>query len=501
MDSQESKILSLFGYKEQMKRSLHGFGSFAIAFSFISITTGVFTTYGSVLASSGPIGIWAWVIGAIGTLCVAAIFAVFATRMPLAGYSYQWVTRLSNPTLGWLMGWTILLYMIVVTVAVDYTIASSVTPELFDYVGTSLNSTVITVAIILIQTLLVCFSTGWTERINNVAVITEIVGILAISILLLVVGYFSGILDFNNLFSSGVVSTSNYNYFAGGSIFKDSPWQLAFLMPAFCIVGFEAAGNIAEETNMPGKVVPKAMLLSVIYSGIIGFIFLIALAAAGTNIPQLTASSTPVADIVIQTLGPIVGDIMLVLVIFSIFACGLVIFVSGNRVIWAMSRDQKFPGYKLFSKVSKKYDTPLNSGLLFGVICAVVMLSFSDSSNVLNNLFTASALLPALIHFFTNLLYIMKVYKKPLPKESYCFRLGKWETPVLFGASIWLIYEVSIFRDASFVVPWLYTLILLGIGVVYLFFSKRKNPHLYSGVDTVVNNQFICPNDSVKDFL
>lgn len=46
------------GYKEQFERSLGKFESFAVAFSFISITTGLFSTYGSVLISSGPIGMW-----------------------------------------------------------------------------------------------------------------------------------------------------------------------------------------------------------------------------------------------------------------------------------------------------------------------------------------------------------------------------------------------------------------------------------------------------------
>jgi len=478
MSDRDSAVLASFGYKQQMNRTLKGFGSFAIAFSFISITTGIFTTYGSVLQSSGPIGIWAWLIGSVGTLCVAAIFAVMATRMPLAGYSYQWFTRLMNPIAGWLMGWLILLYMIVVTVAVDYTIPSTVTPELFGYAGTPLNSTIITVGLLIIQLAMVSYSTKMTEKVNNIAVITEIVGITGLTVGILVVGSFKGILDFHNLFSYGVVSPDGY--FSGG-LFKDSPWQLAFLMPAFCIVGFEAAGNIAEETGSPGKSVPKAMILSVLLSGIIGFLFLIALAAAGNNIAQLTASSTPVADIVINVLGPVLGKLFLVVVIFSIFACGLAIYVSGSRVIWAMSRDKKFPAHMLFETISRRFDTPLLASYLFGGICILVMLSFSDSSNVLNNLFTASALLPAIIHFLTVGLYLFTFYRTRSQITGSCFRLGKWEHVVVLIAVAWLIYEVSIFRDSSFTVPWIYTAVLFLVGLLYLIPSMIKRPVLYKG--------------------
>lgn len=45
-----------FGYKQHFQRTLHSFTSFAIAFSFISITTGIFTTYSFLLTTSGPRG-------------------------------------------------------------------------------------------------------------------------------------------------------------------------------------------------------------------------------------------------------------------------------------------------------------------------------------------------------------------------------------------------------------------------------------------------------------
>jgi hypothetical protein len=70
------------------------------------------------------------------------------------------------------------------------------------------------------------------------------------------------------------------------------------------------------------------MWSSVVFSGIVGFVFLIALNLASGNIAALAGSSTPVADIVTQTLGDVVGKIFLVFVTFSIFACGLVIFIA-----------------------------------------------------------------------------------------------------------------------------------------------------------------------------
>ncbi|HLX40877.1 MAG TPA: amino acid permease, partial [Ktedonobacteraceae bacterium] len=86
--------LQQFGYRQEFRRELKRFASFAIGFSFISITTGIFTTYGSVLNWGGPLGIWTWPIVIVGQLFVSLVFAALASRLPLAGYSYQWISRL-----------------------------------------------------------------------------------------------------------------------------------------------------------------------------------------------------------------------------------------------------------------------------------------------------------------------------------------------------------------------------------------------------------------------
>ena len=117
--SYAEEAVQKYGYRQEYRRDLKRFASFAVGFSFISITTGIFTTYGSVLISSGPLGIWTWPIVIIGQLFVALVFAALASRMPIAGYSYQWVSRLANPKVGWLIGWISFVFLVVDVVAVD----------------------------------------------------------------------------------------------------------------------------------------------------------------------------------------------------------------------------------------------------------------------------------------------------------------------------------------------------------------------------------------------
>ncbi len=55
-DSAEA-VVERAGYKPELRRSLRFFSMFAIAFSIISITTGIFLNYGFGLAYWGP---WSW---------------------------------------------------------------------------------------------------------------------------------------------------------------------------------------------------------------------------------------------------------------------------------------------------------------------------------------------------------------------------------------------------------------------------------------------------------
>ena len=105
--------------------------------------------------------------------------------------------------------------------------------------------------VLLLQALLVGFSTPWAERVNNTFVSLELIGMVALTVLLLVVAAVRGGMDFSNLSSMGAVPAEGYWSF--GDLTTAGPWMLGFLLGAFTIVGFESAANLAEETNDPER--------------------------------------------------------------------------------------------------------------------------------------------------------------------------------------------------------------------------------------------------------
>src|ERR1700757_1923974 len=231
-DSEES-ILAKAGYKPELRRSLRFFSMFAIAFSIISITTGIFLNYGFGLTYWGPASIWTWPIVGVGNLMIALVVAELGTRIPLAGYAYQWSARLVNPTYGWFVGFAGLLSMSVGGGAIMLGVAS---PLLLSEFGVNQPSSRLVFGVALILMLLPVviniISIQVAARVNNVAVFTEIIGTVVFGVLLFVLW---GVKAKPSPYGASILfnTTSVYH---NGTVYSIA---LASLIGVFTLVGFE----------------------------------------------------------------------------------------------------------------------------------------------------------------------------------------------------------------------------------------------------------------------
>ena len=250
-------VVQRAGYKPERRRSLRFFSMFAIAFSIISITTGIFLNYGFGLAYWGPASIWTWPIVGGGNLMVALVVAELGTRIPLAGYAYQWSARLVNPTYGWFVGFAGLLYMAVGGGAIMLQVAAPLLLSEFN-VDTPRPHLVLSVAIILMLLPLVIniISVQVAARVNNVAVFTEIIGTVVFGVLLLVLW---GIHSKPTPYGAGILTNTT-------SVYHNPTWYafaLAGLLGAFTLVGFELAADMSADAVDPRRSVPRGVLWAV----------------------------------------------------------------------------------------------------------------------------------------------------------------------------------------------------------------------------------------------
>jgi amino acid transporter len=454
----EEGSAELGGYRQELKRTLGTFQVFAISFAFISVAVGIFGTYDDVLRTSGPVGIWLWVIVAVGQTLVALVMAQFAARIPLSGSSYQWASRLANPRIGWWFGLLSFCYLAIGVVAADSAMASQVFMPLVGLEPDERTARLITLALMLVQVVLTIASTRIVGMINASAVGIEVVLIAVLVVTLAIVVALTGLGSVDNLTSRGITA-GDADYFAlGGGL------TLAMLMGLATLVGFDAAANLAEEAKDPHRTVPLAIVGSVVAAGVLGLLFLIALTVAIPDIVRISGSSSPVAAILRDQLGPVMEKTLLVVINFAFFACGMVTMATGARLVFVMSRDGRFPAHRLMRKVHPRTQTPIPATLLIFAGGAALMVALPGRA--LLQLITAGTILAIIFYGATVVLYL--VVRKGLGRKAGAFDLGRFELPVAIVALAWLIVALIVLvAPGEALVPALIVVGLLLVGGLY----------------------------------
>src|SRR5688572_2414251 len=189
----DNNDLASFGYRQELKRSMGSFSSFAAGFSYISILTGLFQMFHLGYGVAGPGFFWTWPFVLVGQLLVALCFAELASRFPLSGGVYHWAKFTGNPFLGWLTGWIYLAFLIVTigAVAMAFQVSLPQLSSFFQLIGTSTDAKSVDMNAILLGSILIVTSTIINARgikllamINNIGVFAELVGIIILIVLL-----------------------------------------------------------------------------------------------------------------------------------------------------------------------------------------------------------------------------------------------------------------------------------------------------------------------------
>jgi amino acid transporter len=453
-----------FGYRPELKRSLGSFQVFAISFASVSVIVGIFSTFTNVLQDSGPLGIWLFPVVAVGQILVALVYAQFAARIPLSGSSYQWASRLANPKIGWMFGWVAVCNAAISAPAVDNVMASQVLMPLFNMAPSDTTARVITIALLVIQAAIVIMSTRIVGLTNLLAVGVELAIVVALGIALVVAVVLTGDGSTHNLVSQGIAQGAP-NYWAIGGGF-----MAAMIMGLSTLLRFESSANMAEEAKDPYRTMPRAIIGSVVAAAILGMLFIIALTVSIKDMGRVSTSDSPVAEIMHEQFGLGLERPFLAVIAIAFFGAALVSMAGTSRIIFAMARDKRFPGHRLFKRVNPFTRTPIWATLLqlgFGIAMIVWI-----TGNVMTQLILAGAILVTIPYGMTTILYL--AVRRKLDRREGAFNLGRFEVPVAVAALAWLFVAAfaSIVASVS-IVPSLIVAGMLLPGAVYLVYLLK----------------------------
>src|SRR5438132_136191 len=252
-ESRDAEDLAQFGYKQELRRSLGVFSSFAVAFSYISPSTGIFALFALGLTTIGGVFIWSWPIVALGQFIIALGFAELSSHYPVAGSVFQWTKYLSGRTYSWFAGWIYLFAGILTVTSVCVTLPLALIPA-FNNMGWNLalshsNERIIAIVTLALITTLNIFGVRLVALINNTGVLFEILGMVVFAFILAI---------FHHHQSAGVI------FHTGGTSLTTGTFLIAMFMSLYVIYGFDTASTLAEETKTPRTEAPKAVLASVI---------------------------------------------------------------------------------------------------------------------------------------------------------------------------------------------------------------------------------------------
>jgi amino acid transporter len=411
----DSADLAQFGYKQELKRGLGTFSSFAVAFSYISPSTGIFTLFALGLTTLGGVFIWTWPVVAAGQFIIAMNFAEVSSHYPIAGSVFQWTKYLAGRRYAWFSGWTYLFAGILTVTAVIATIPLALVPALNGLGWHSLTLTLHTELVIALITLVVItvlniYGVRLVAIINNTGVVFEILGMFVFALILMAFHNHQG-------FSVATNTAGLHISFLTGS----NSFVLGMFMSLFVIYGFDTASTLAEETRDPRRAAPKAVLGSVIGAFIIGGVFLLGTLMSIPNMHTAINNAWGPAQIIEANFSTPFATIYLLVVTAAIFVCCLSIMAATIRLCFGMSRDNQLPLSNVLSRVAPNLHTPIGACIAVGILAAVPLIQFSGAGII-----AIAATGMIYLSYFLGNFAILRARLKGWPKTDAPFKLGRW---------------------------------------------------------------------------
>jgi amino acid transporter len=466
--SSDSEQLAKFGYKQDLDREMGLFSSFGIAFSAVSITGTIVLTLPYVLGTSGTWSIWTVIGSFVGGMAVALVFADMVGRIPLAGYGYQWASRLSSADLGWFVAVGGILAFFLGTALGFYGFSPFFLAELG--ISVTKGSQVLCGVVLLVIVVTVnAVGIKLTARLNNVAVVTELVAGVGVAIALLITAIVKHPHPASFLFQEQPGHTGSYL----------SAGLQGFFLGAFLFVAWEASADLAEETKNAPRVAARAMLWTIVVVFVGGLIMSVAYAYASRSIPATLGSSVPILSVIQYQWGNVAARIVDIGFLVSFFSVLMITTAAAARLVYSLARDNMLPGARVLRRVSVRHRSPIGAIAVVGLLMLIftVLPPYVLSTSVIGYLLGASGFGYHAVYLLVLGVYIVKVYRRTLPEAlPGAVLLGGWRMAIACFAFLYELFVLGVIalpaqnRDAAVTAIVLFA----AAGLWYLVYLRPR---------------------------
>ncbi len=456
--AQDADQLRSLGYVSHFDRSMSMWENFALGFTYLSPVVGVYTIFATTFAAGGPPMWWTYLFVGMGQMLVCLVFGEIVSQFPISGGIYPWARRLYGKRWAWMAGW-VYGWALFVTLAAIATGAAPFIAQLFGLEGTPVQLTVIALILIAITTVLNLRGTRLLARVAMFGFICELVGAIAVGSYLLIFARHQPL--------SSLIDPS--------SLHIDGGYLPAFLASAlgamFCYYGFEACGDVAEETPDASRTIPKSMRLTIYVGGVAALWVCLGLVLAVPDVGAVLSGKDK--DPVVTVLRTAMGDtglrVVIVIVTVSFVSALLSLQAAASRLLFAYARDEMIIGSEHLRHLSPGRHIPVKALLVAGGIPALIAISALWLENAIATIITFASV--GIYIAFQMIVLAALVARARGWRPAGSFTLGAWGWPVNVAA---LIYGLSAIVNMSWprspADPWFnnYGVIVTSVGVIVL---------------------------------
>jgi amino acid transporter len=360
----DAEQLRSLGYVSHFDRSMSMWQNFALGFTYLSPVVGVYTIFATTFAAGGPPMWWTYLFVGLGQLMVCLVFGEIVSQFPISGGIYPWARRLFGKRWAWMAGW-VYGWALFVTLAAIATGASPFLAQLFGMEGTPIQTTAIAIALIGITTVLNLSGTRLLGQLAVFGFACELIGAIVVGSYLLMFARHQP--------WSALIDTS--------ALHIDGSYLPAFLASAlgamFCYYGFEACGDVAEETPDAGRTIPKSMRLTIYVGGVaalwvcLGFV----LAVPDVGAVMSGKDKDPVVTVLKTAMGETGFRAVIVIVSVSFISALISLQAAASRLLFAYARDEMIVGSEHLRHLSPGRHIPAKALMVAGAIPALIALS------------------------------------------------------------------------------------------------------------------------------
>jgi len=412
----DAEQLRALGYASNFDRTMSKWENFSLGFTYLSPVVGVYTVFATAFVSGGPPMWWTYIAVGLGQLLVCLIFGEIVSQFPISGGLYPWARRLVGKRwawmAGWVYGWALCCPMAGVATGIAPFLA-----RLFGLASMPAATTVIALVLIAATTSLNLSGTRLLARMAMFGFTCEIIGAIVVGGYLLL---FARHQPWHVLIDASFVHTASY-----------WPAFLASSLAAiFCYYGFEACGDVAEETPDPSRMIPKAMRMTIYIGGAAATWVCLAFVLAIPDIGAVMAGADP--DPIVTLLRTAMGEsgfrAVILIVLVSFVSCLLSLQAAASRLVFAYARDQMIFGSRFLSRMSPGHHVPANALLAMGAIPAVIALSSLWLSNAIDTIISFAAV--GIYIAFQMIVLAALIARAKGWRPAGPFSLGAWGVPV-----------------------------------------------------------------------